>query len=153
MALRLAVEGPWHGGFGHREVPVMGRGEPPARLPELHSRHFPDKGITRRSRSSSQQGAGKGQEQHTRPRHTGCRMAACPRRGRLLPLLPAVLLSFHSPLLATEPVTSQGRSLGPFSSSKDGPEMKWHTGYRQQTPRGSQNLQGWGGSIPGGCAG
>ncbi|XP_030350215.1 thrombopoietin receptor isoform X3 [Strigops habroptila] len=89
----------------------MGRGEPPARLPELHSRHFPDKGITRRSRSSSQQGAGKGQARHTRPRHTGCRMAACLRRGRLLPLLPAVLLSLRSPLSATELVTSQDAAL------------------------------------------
>ncbi|XP_057272641.1 thrombopoietin receptor isoform X1 [Pezoporus wallicus] len=89
----------------------MGWGEPPARLPELHSRHFPDKGVTRRSRSSSQHGAGKRQEQHTRPRHTGCRMAACLCRGRLLPLLPAVLLSFHSPLLATKPVTSEDAAL------------------------------------------
>ncbi|NXK82490.1 TPOR protein, partial [Amazona guildingii] len=39
------------------------------------------------------------------------RMAACLHRGQLLPLLPAVLLSFHSPLLATEPVTSQDAAL------------------------------------------
>ncbi|KAM4655471.1 thrombopoietin receptor isoform 3-T3 [Amazona ochrocephala] len=38
-------------------------------------------------------------------------MAACLHRGQLLPLLPAVLLSFHSPLLATEPVTSQDAAL------------------------------------------
>ncbi|XP_064927744.1 thrombopoietin receptor isoform X1 [Columba livia] len=85
----------------------MGWGEPPARLPELHSHHFPDKGITRRSCSSSW-GAGKGQ---ARPRHTGCRMAACLRRGWLLSVLPAILLSLRSLLSAPEPVTSQDAAL------------------------------------------
>ncbi|KAM6066265.1 thrombopoietin receptor isoform 6-T6 [Chlamydotis macqueenii] len=107
LALRPVAEGLRCGGFGHREVPAMGQGEPPARLPELHSRHFPDKGTVQRSCSSSQ-GAGKGQARHVRPRHTGCRMAACLRRGWLLSLLPAVLLSLHSPPSVPEPVTSQG---------------------------------------------
>ncbi|XP_069719005.1 thrombopoietin receptor isoform X2 [Phaenicophaeus curvirostris] len=91
----------------------MGWGEPPARLPELHSHHFPDKGITRRSHSSSQ-GAGKGQARRarrTQPRHVGCRMAACLCQGWLLSLLPAVLLSFRSPLSTPEPVTSQDAML------------------------------------------
>lgn len=128
----------------------MGWGEPPARLPELHSRHFPDKGIAWRSRSSSQ-GAGKGRARHAQPRHTGCRMAACLRRGWLLSLLPAVLLSLRSLLSAPEPVTSQGRSLGPFSPPKDGLERSWHARHRQRAPYSSQNLQGWGGGIPGRC--
>lgn len=130
----------------------MGRGEPPARLPELHSHHFPDKGIAWRSRSSSQ-GAGKGPAQHPRPQHMGCRMAACLHQGWLLSLLPVVLLSLRSPPAAPEPVTSQGRSLGPFSPPKDGPERSWHARCRQRAPHGSQNLQGWGGGVPGGCAG
>ncbi|XP_052657756.1 thrombopoietin receptor isoform X2 [Harpia harpyja] len=88
----------------------MGRGEPPARLPELHSHHFPDKGIARRSRSSSQ-GAGKGPAQHPRPQHMGCRMAACLHQGWLLWLLPAVLLSLRSPPAAPDPVTSQDAAL------------------------------------------
>ncbi|XP_075280830.1 thrombopoietin receptor [Opisthocomus hoazin] len=88
----------------------MGRGEPPARLPELHSRHFPDKGITRRSCSSSR-GTGKTGARHAWPRHTGCGMAACLRRGWLLSLLPAVLLSQHSPASAPQPVTSQDAAL------------------------------------------
>ncbi|KAM6066261.1 thrombopoietin receptor isoform 2-T2 [Chlamydotis macqueenii] len=110
LALRPVAEGLRCGGFGHREVPAMGQGEPPARLPELHSRHFPDKGTVQRSCSSSQ-GAGKGQARHVRPRHTGCRMAACLRRGWLLSLLPAVLLSLHSPPSVPEPVTSQDAAL------------------------------------------
>ncbi|XP_054067316.1 thrombopoietin receptor isoform X6 [Rissa tridactyla] len=81
----------------------MGRGEPPARLPELHSHHFPDKGITRRSCCSSQ-GARK-------RRHRGCSMAACLQRGWLPSLLPAILLSLHSPPSAPEPVTSQDAAL------------------------------------------
>ncbi|KAM6343557.1 thrombopoietin receptor isoform 2-T2 [Alca torda] len=81
----------------------MGRGEPPARLPELHSHHFPDKGITRRSRCSSL-GAGK-------HRRRGCRMAACLHRGWLPSLLPAVLLSLHSPPSAPEPVTPEDAAL------------------------------------------
>lgn len=149
MALLLAAEGPWHGGFGHGEVPAMGRGEPPARLPELHSHHFPDKGITRRSCSSSW-GAGKGQAW---PRHTGCRMAACLRRGWLLSVLPAILLSLRSLLSAPEPVTSQGRSLGPFFPPQDGPERSWNAGHGQRAPHSNQNLQGWGGGVPEGCAG
>ncbi|KAM6263212.1 LOW QUALITY PROTEIN: thrombopoietin receptor [Spheniscus humboldti] len=88
----------------------MGWGEPPARLPELHSRHFPDKGIAWRSRSSSQ-GAGKGRARHAQPRHTGCGMAACLCQGWLLSLLPAVLLSLRSPPSAPEPVTSQDAAL------------------------------------------
>ncbi|XP_049663215.1 thrombopoietin receptor isoform X4 [Accipiter gentilis] len=88
----------------------MGRGEPPARLPELHSHHFPDKGIAWRSRSSSQ-GAGKGPAQHPRPQHMGCRMAACLHQGWLLSLLPVVLLSLRSPPAAPEPVTSQDAAL------------------------------------------
>ncbi|KAM7107189.1 thrombopoietin receptor isoform 1-T1 [Ciconia maguari] len=88
----------------------MGWGEPPARLPELHSHHFPDKGIGRRSRSSSR-GAGKGRAQHARPRHTGCRMAACLHQGWLLSLLPAVLLSLRSTPSAPELVTSQDAAL------------------------------------------
>ncbi|XP_074895328.1 thrombopoietin receptor isoform X3 [Buteo buteo] len=88
----------------------MGRGEPPARLPELHSHHFPDKGIARRSRSSSQ-GTGKGPAQHPRPQHMGCRMAAYLHQGWLLSLLPAVLLSLRSPPAAPEPVTSQDAAL------------------------------------------
>ncbi|XP_063199228.1 thrombopoietin receptor isoform X4 [Chroicocephalus ridibundus] len=81
----------------------MGRGEPPARLPELHSHHFPDKGITQRSCCSSQ-GARK-------CRHRGCSMAACLQRGWLPSLLPAILLSLHSPPSAPEPVTSQDAAL------------------------------------------
>ncbi|XP_074452550.1 thrombopoietin receptor isoform X4 [Larus michahellis] len=81
----------------------MGRGEPPARLPELHSHHFPDKGITRRSCCSSQGGR--------KRRHRGCSMAACLQRGWLPSLLPAILLSLHSPPSAPEPVTSQDAAL------------------------------------------
>ncbi|XP_069645073.1 thrombopoietin receptor isoform X7 [Haliaeetus albicilla] len=88
----------------------MGRGEPPARLPELHSHHFPDKGIAWRSRSSSQ-GAGRGPAQRPRPQHMGCRMAAYLHQGWLLSLLPAVLLSLRSPPAAPEPVTSQDAAL------------------------------------------
>ncbi|KAM6199976.1 thrombopoietin receptor [Sarcoramphus papa] len=88
----------------------MGWGEPPARLPELHSHHFPDKGITQRSLSSSQ-GAGKGRAWHAWPRHTGCRMAACLCQGWLLSMLPAVLLSLRSLPSAPEPVTSQDAAL------------------------------------------
>ncbi|KAM9239485.1 thrombopoietin receptor [Leptosomus discolor] len=88
----------------------MGRREPPARLPELHSHHFPDKGIAQGSRSSSQ-GTGKGQEQHAQHRHMSCRMAACLRWDWLLLLLPDILLSLHSPLSAPEPVTSQDAAL------------------------------------------
>ncbi|KAM6398460.1 LOW QUALITY PROTEIN: thrombopoietin receptor [Pluvialis apricaria] len=87
----------------------MGWGEPPARLPELHSHHFPDKGITQRSRCSSQ-ALGRG-AQHAWPRHTSCRMAACLHRDWLPSLLPAILLSLHSPPSAPEPVTSQDAAL------------------------------------------
>ncbi|XP_077038504.1 thrombopoietin receptor isoform X3 [Agelaius phoeniceus] len=87
----------------------MGWGEPPARLPELHSHHFPDKGIAWRSRSSSQD-TGKGRVRHAWLRHTGCRMAACLCQGWQLSLLPAILLSLRSPPSAPEPVTSQGVS-------------------------------------------
>ncbi|XP_054689934.1 thrombopoietin receptor isoform X1 [Grus americana] len=88
----------------------MGWGEPPARLPELQSRHFPDKDIARRSCSNSQ-GAGKGRARYIRPWHTGRRMAACLCQGWLLSLLPAVLLSLRSSLSAPEPVTSQDAAL------------------------------------------
>ncbi|KAM6262304.1 LOW QUALITY PROTEIN: thrombopoietin receptor [Porphyrio hochstetteri] len=88
----------------------MGWGEPPARLPELQSHHFPDKGITRRSCSRSR-GTGKGRARHARPWHTGCRMALCLCQGWLLSLLLAVLLSFCSLLSAPEPVTSQDAAL------------------------------------------
>ncbi|XP_063263363.1 thrombopoietin receptor isoform X1 [Prinia subflava] len=88
----------------------MGRGEPPARLPEPHSHHFPDKGIAQRSCSSSQD-TGKGQVQHMWLRHAGCRMAACLCQGWQLSLLPAVLLSLCSPPSAPEPVTSQDAAL------------------------------------------
>ncbi|XP_041277215.1 thrombopoietin receptor isoform X1 [Onychostruthus taczanowskii] len=88
----------------------MGRGEPPARLPELHSHHFPDKGIAWRSRSSSRD-TGKGQVRHVWLRHTGCRMAACLCQGWQLSLLPAILLSLRSPPSAPEPVTSQDAAL------------------------------------------
>ncbi|XP_054494020.2 thrombopoietin receptor isoform X4 [Agelaius phoeniceus] len=88
----------------------MGWGEPPARLPELHSHHFPDKGIAWRSRSSSQD-TGKGRVRHAWLRHTGCRMAACLCQGWQLSLLPAILLSLRSPPSAPEPVTSQDAAL------------------------------------------
>ncbi|XP_056353581.1 thrombopoietin receptor isoform X2 [Oenanthe melanoleuca] len=88
----------------------MGQGEPPVRLPELHSHHFPDKGIAWRSRSSSQD-TGKGRVQHVWLRHTGCRMAACLCQGWQLSLLPAILLSLRSPPSAPEPVTSQDAAL------------------------------------------
>ncbi|XP_074402048.1 thrombopoietin receptor [Zonotrichia albicollis] len=88
----------------------MGWGEPPARLPELHSLHFPDKGIAWRSRSSSQD-TGKGRVRHVWLRHTGCRMAACLCQGWQLSLLPAILLSLRSPPSAPEPVTSQDAAL------------------------------------------
>ncbi|XP_066048737.1 thrombopoietin receptor isoform X1 [Chamaea fasciata] len=88
----------------------MGRGEPPARLPERHSHHFPDKGIAQRSRSSSQD-TGKGRVRHVWLRHTGCRMAACLCQGWQLSLLPAILLSLCSPPSAPEPVTSQDAAL------------------------------------------
>ncbi|XP_035749441.1 thrombopoietin receptor, partial [Egretta garzetta] len=87
-----------------------GGGEPPARLPELHSHPFPDKGIAQRSHSSSR-GAGKGRARHARPWHTGCGMAAYLCQGWLLSLLPTILLSLHSPLSAPEPVTSQDAAL------------------------------------------
>lgn len=121
MALWLVAEGLWHCGFRHREVLVMGQGEPPARLPELHSHHFPDKGIAWRSCSSSQD-TGKGRVQHVWLQHTGCRMAACLCQGWQFSLLPAILLSLRSPPSAPEPVTSQGRSLGLFSPPKHGLE-------------------------------
>ncbi|KAL9845953.1 thrombopoietin receptor isoform 2-T2 [Geothlypis trichas] len=88
----------------------MGWGEPPARLPELHSHHFPDKGIAWRSRSSSQD-TRKGRVRHAWLRHTGCRMAACLCQGWQLSLLPAILLSLRSPPSAPEPVTSQDAAL------------------------------------------
>ncbi|XP_064284682.1 thrombopoietin receptor [Passer domesticus] len=88
----------------------MGRGEPPARLPELHSHHFPDKGIAWRSRSSSRD-TGKERVRHVWLRHTGCRMAACLCQGWQLSLLPAILLSLRSPPSAPEPVTSQDAAL------------------------------------------
>ncbi|XP_058699132.1 thrombopoietin receptor isoform X2 [Poecile atricapillus] len=88
----------------------MGRGEPPARLPELHSHHFPDKGIAQRSRSSSQD-TGKGRVRHVWLQHMGCRMAACLCQSWQLSLLPAILLSLRSPPSAPEPVTSQDAAL------------------------------------------
>ncbi|XP_042635489.1 thrombopoietin receptor [Catharus ustulatus] len=88
----------------------MGQGEPPARLPELHSHHFPDKGIAWRSHSSSQD-TGKGRLQHVWLWHTGCRMAACLCQGWQFSLLPAILLSLRSPPSAPEPVTSQDAAL------------------------------------------
>ncbi|NWV59375.1 TPOR protein, partial [Malurus elegans] len=42
---------------------------------------------------------------------TGCRMAACLCQGWQLSLLPAILLSLHSPPSAPEPVTSQDAAL------------------------------------------
>ncbi|NXN65872.1 TPOR protein, partial [Himantopus himantopus] len=42
---------------------------------------------------------------------TGCRMAACLHQGWLPSLLPAILLSLHSPPSAPEPVTSQDAAL------------------------------------------
>ncbi|KAM9280693.1 LOW QUALITY PROTEIN: thrombopoietin receptor [Cariama cristata] len=96
--------------FGHGEVSAIGRGEsPPARLPELHSHHFPDKGITRRSRSSCRS-TGKGRARHVQPQHTGCR-TPCLHQGWLLLLFPAVLLSLCSPSSTPEPVTSQDAAL------------------------------------------
>ncbi|KAM9186966.1 LOW QUALITY PROTEIN: thrombopoietin receptor [Mergus octosetaceus] len=81
----------------------MGRGEPPARLPEQHSRHFPDKGIAPRSRSSSR---------GTGTLSTACGMVvACLPRGWLPSLLAVVLLSLRSPMVAPELVTSQDAAL------------------------------------------
>ncbi|XP_066181160.1 thrombopoietin receptor isoform X7 [Sylvia atricapilla] len=88
----------------------MGWGEPPDRLPEQHSHHFPDKGIAQRSRSSSQD-TGKGRVQHMWLQHTGCRMETCLCQGWQRSLLPAILLSFYSPPSAPEPVTSQDAAL------------------------------------------
>ncbi|NXA09026.1 TPOR protein, partial [Sapayoa aenigma] len=42
---------------------------------------------------------------------TGCRMAACLCQGWLLLLIPDIMLSFHSPPSAPEPVTSQDAAL------------------------------------------